>query len=246
MKVYRAGSFAPADGVKPKNRLARIEAVIIARFIIAGMLVRWWSLAFALAATMLLVFFAVSSAGVAVLNDPTGAMRGTHPLAAAVGVLLLIADVFLPVPSSLVMVAHGTLFGVVGGTLLSMLGSVASALTAFAIGRAGSGLIRRFVTEEEHRRAGAMLERWGVVAIAASRPVPILAETVAILAGSSPVTWPQLAMAAAAGSVVPAAAYAWAGAQAHGIGMQAVVFGGVIVVTALLLVAGRKFSPARG
>ena len=105
-------------------------------------------------------------------------------------------------------------------------------------GEVGEWLIRRFVTGDEHRRAGAMLGRWGVVAIAASRPVPIPAETVAILAGSSPVTWPQLA--AAAGSIVPAAAYAWAGAQ--GIGMQMVVFGGVIVVTALLLLAGRRLA----
>lgn len=208
------------------------------------MLVRWWSLAFALAATMLLVFFAVSAAGIAVLNDPTGAMRGAHPLAASIGVLLLIADVVLPVPSSLVMAAHGALFGIAGGTLLSMIGSVASAMTAFAIGRAGNGLIRRFVSEEEHRRAGAMLERWGVVAIAASRPVPILAETVAILAGSSPVRWPQLVLAAAAGSLVPSLVYAWAGAQAQGFGMQSLVFGGVIVVTGLLLLAGKRLRVA--
>lgn len=205
-------------------------------------MVRWWSLALGLAAMMLLVFFAVSSAGIATLTDPTGAMRSAHPLAACIGVLLLVADVFLPVPSSLVMVAHGALFGVAGGTLLSMIGSVASALTAFAVGRTGNGLIRRFVTEREHERAGAMLERWGVVAIAVSRPVPILAETIAILAGSSPVTWPQLTIAAAAGSIVPALAYAWAGAEAHGIVMQSVVFGGVIAVTALLLLVRRRFA----
>ena len=192
--------------------------------------------------TMLVIFFVVTSADVAVLSDPSQVMRGAHPLTALAGVLLLIADVFLPVPSSLVMVAHGALFGAVGGTLLSLLGSVASALTAFAVGRAGNGLIRRFVTEREHARAGAMLERWGLVAIAVSRPVPILAETVAILAGSSPVTWPQLVLAAAAGSIVPAFAYAWAGAHAHGLAAQSVIFAGVIAVSAVLLVIGRRVA----
>ena len=210
------------------------------------MLVRWWSLVVAIAATMLIVFFAVSSAGFTLLTDPTGAMRGAHPLAAAIGVLLLIADVFLPVPSSMVMVAHGALFGVVGGTVLSLVGSVAAALTAFAVGRAGNGLIRKLVSEEEHGRAGAMLERWGVVAIALSRPVPILAETVAILAGSSPVTWTQAALAATAGSIVPAAVYAWAGAQAQSFGVQAVVFVGVIAVTGVLMLVGKILTPARG
>ena len=205
---------------------------------------RWWSLAFAISVVMLVTFIAVTHSGIEVLNDPTRAMSGARPIAAVIGVSLLIADVFLPVPSSLVMVAHGALFGVATGTLLSLIGSVASALTGFAVGRAGNGLIRRFVTEREHERAGAMLERWGVVAIAVSRPIPVLAETVAILAGGSPMTWTQVAIAATAGSIVPSAAYAWAGASAQGLGMQTVIFVGVIAVTALLFLAGRR--PAAG
>lgn len=209
------------------------------------MLVRWWSLFFGIAATLLIVFFAVSAADISLLTDPTGVMRGSHPIAAVAGVLLLIADVFLPVPSSLIMVAHGALFGIATGTLLSLVGSVASALTAFAVGRAGNALIRRFVTPEEHERAGALLERWGLVAIVVSRPIPILAETVAILAGASPITWPRMFAAALAGSIVPAAAYAWAGAHAQGLGMQTVIFVGVIAVTGLMMVVGRRLAPAK-
>jgi uncharacterized membrane protein YdjX (TVP38/TMEM64 family) len=200
---------------------------------------RWWSLAVVIAVTLLVMFVAASSAGIAILDDPTPLLRGGRPLAGFIGVLLLVADVFLPIPSSLVMLAHGTLFGVAGGTLLSILGSVASALTAFAVGRAGKGAVRRFVTEREHERAGALLERWGVIAIAVTRPVPILAETVAILAGSSPLTWGQAAVAAAAGSLAPAAVYAWAGAHAQGVVNHALAFGGVLLITSLLFLLGR-------
>lgn len=207
---------------------------------LSSLMLRWWSLAFGIACTMLLVFFIVTAAGIAVLDDPSTLMR-PGPMAAGAGVLLLIADVFLPVPSSLVMVAHGALFGVVTGTLLSLVGSVASALTGFAVGRAGNKVIRRFVTEREHERAGAMLERWGVVAIAVSRPIPILAETVAILAGSSPMTWPQVTLAATVGSIVPAAAYAWAGAHAHGLVAQTAILGGIIAVTAVLMLVSKRF-----
>jgi uncharacterized membrane protein YdjX (TVP38/TMEM64 family) len=204
------------------------------------MLLRWWSLAFAIASTLLLLFFAVSSAGITALTNPATVMTGgARPLAAVIGPLLLVADVFLPVPSSLVMAAHGALFGGALGTLLSLVGSVASALTAFAVGRAGSGAIRRLVTEGEHERANALLERWGLVAIAVTRPVPILAETVAILAGSSPLTWRRTAIAAAAGSIVPAVVYAWAGAHARDAGSHALIFGGVLAVTAILLGIGR-------
>lgn len=200
---------------------------------------RWWLLALLIAVTLLVMFFAASSSGISLFEDPTPLLRGARPLAAVIGVLLLVADVFLPVPSSLVMLAHGTLFGVAGGTALSLVGSVASALTAFAVGRAGKGAVRRFVTEREHERAGALLERWGVLAIAVTRPVPILAETVAILAGSSPLTWGQTALAAAAGSIAPAAVYAWAGAHAHGVANHVLAFGGVLLITSVLFFIGR-------
>lgn len=200
---------------------------------------RWWLLAVVIAVTLLVMFFAASSSGIALFEDPTPLLRGARPLAAVIGVLLLVADVFLPVPSSLVMLAHGTLFGVAGGTALSLIGSVASALTGFAVGRAGKGAVRRFVTEREHERAGALLERWGVLAIAVTRPVPILAETVAIMAGSSPLTWGQTALAAAAGSIAPAAVYAWAGAHAHGVANHVLAFGGVLLITSVLFFIGR-------
>jgi len=203
-------------------------------------MVRWWSLAAGIAVFLLLTFFAANASGVAVLEDPTPLMRAARPVAAAIGVLLLIADVFLPVPSILIMVANGALFGVVGGTLLSLGGSVGAALTGFAVGRAGNDLIRRFVTPREHERAGALLERWGAVAIVVSRPIPIVAETVAILAGGSPVTWTQALLAATAGSLIPSAAYAWAGAAAQGLGMQTAIFAGVMAMAALLFFASRR------
>jgi uncharacterized membrane protein YdjX (TVP38/TMEM64 family) len=203
------------------------------------MLLRWWSLAFAIASTLLLTFFLFSAAGIAFLADPTVAMHGSRPIAAVIGVLLLIADVLLPIPSSLVMVANGALFGIGGGTVLSIIGQVAAALTAFAIGRAGDRFVRRFVTPREYERAGALLERWGASAVAATRPIPILAETTALLAGSSPLTWWQMTIASTAGSIVPAIVYAWAGAHTLSTASTAVLFAGVIIVTLAMAAIGR-------
>jgi uncharacterized membrane protein YdjX (TVP38/TMEM64 family) len=66
--------------------------------------------------------------------------------AAAIGAGLLIADVFLPVPASLVMVAHGALFGIVGGTLVSLIGSMGGAVLGFAVD-SSCGLARRRTNE---------------------------------------------------------------------------------------------------
>ena len=210
------------------------------------MMLRWWSLAAGIACVLLLTFAAVTISGVPLLEDPAPMMRAARPLAAIFGVLLLIADVFLPVPSSPIMVANGALFGIAGGTLLSLIGSVGAALAGFAVGRAGNDLIRRFVTPREHERAGTMLRRWGLFAIAITRPIPIVAETVAILAGGSPVTWTQALLAAIAGSLVPAAVYAWAGASAQTASMQTAIFAGVIAMASLLFLAGRRMGTAIG
>src|SRR5262245_9136493 len=96
-----------------------------------------------------ILFLIVEALGVPLLSDPTPWMKHGGIVAAVVGVGLLIADVLLPVPSSLVMVAHGALFGVVIGTLLSLLGSVGAALFGFAIGRRGGRLLERIVTPAE-------------------------------------------------------------------------------------------------
>ena len=88
--------------------------------------------------------------------------------------------VALPVPFSLVMVAHGALFGVaVGTTLLSVVGSTVAALVGFALGRRGGPLLTRLVPPEERVRADRLLTRWGTLAIIVTRPVPLLAETTA-------------------------------------------------------------------
>src|SRR5882672_1365195 len=139
-------------------------------------------------AVFLILFFVVEALGVPLLTDPTPWMKHGGILAASLGVGLLIADVLLPVPSSLVMVAHGALFGVLLGTILSLIGSVGAALFGFAIGRRGGRLMERLVSVQERTRANDLLQRWGVLAIIVTRPVPLLAETVAIMAGSMAAT----------------------------------------------------------
>ena len=87
--------------------------------------------------------------------------------AAILGVGLLVADVLLPVPSSLVMVAHGAAFDVLKGTLLSLAGSTGAAMCGFWLGRRGGRLLERCVPTEERARA----ELLGTRDIVAPNPV---------------------------------------------------------------------------
>jgi uncharacterized membrane protein YdjX (TVP38/TMEM64 family) len=195
------------------------------------MMKRYWILVGGLLGTFLITFLIVEALGVPLLTDPSPWMQRGGWVAALVGVGLLVADVFLPVPSSLVMIAHGALFGVWVGMLLSLIGSVGAALLGFAVGRRGGPLLERLVSQGERARVDLMLQRWGALAIVITRPVPLLAETVAILAGASPLGWGRVTLAAIAGSLPGALLYALAGA------MAASFWSGVLVLGLVLLVA---------
>lgn len=190
-------------------------------------------------AFFLLLFFAVEALGFQLLKDPTPWMRRGGVLAAVLGVTLLVADVLLPVPSSLVMVAHGALFGVVTGTVLSLVGSMGAALFGFVIGRRGGRLLERLVTPEERARADKMLARWGALAVVVTRPVPILAETVAIMTGTSSLGWIRMVVASFAGALPPALLYALTGAAYANFQSLVLMFAAILLVAASFWLMGR-------
>ena len=140
------------------------------------------------------------------------------------------------------MVAHGALFGVVGGTLLSLLGSLGAALFGFAIGRRGGTLLERLVRPSERDRANRILARWGGLAVVISRPIPILAETVAIMAGTSSLGWGRMTVAALVGSLPPALLYALTGATVANFQSTSLMFGVVLLVTGSFWLIGRWFE----
>lgn len=194
---------------------------------------RYLALIIALKLTLLTLFALVTLLGVPLLTDPTPYMPEATLPVALLGVSLLIADVLIPVPSSLVMVAHGALFGTLGGTLLSLLGVLGATALGFAIGRKGGPLLDRVMTPAERARGDHLLARHGGLAILLSRPLPILAETTAILAGTSPLAWTHLLTAATLGALPPALLYALAGAAATTLDDQLLIFAAVMGSAAL-------------
>lgn len=186
----------------------------------------------------LLLFGLAEWAALPLLTDPVPAIRRAGVAAAFLGLGLLIADVFLPVPSSVVMVAHGALFGLVPGAALSLLGGVSATLVAFALGRRGRGIVERVTTPAQRSAADRLLTRWGPWAVVSTRAVPVLAETVAVLAGTSQMRWSVLICAGAAGTAVPALLYAGAGAGADTAMSMLLAFGVALAFSGLLVGAG--------
>lgn len=205
---------------------------------------RYWLIAALIIGCFTTLFVVAEALSVPLLTDPSPWMEQGSVLAALVGVGLLLVDVVLPVPSSLVMVAHGALFGVVLGTLLSLVGSVGAAMLGFALGRRGGPLLTRLVPPDDRARADRLLNRWGTLAIVVTRPVPLLAETVAIMAGCSPLGWGRAFVAALVGSLPGALLYAVTGAAATSVQNGVWVFGLVLLIGALFWLIGRHMEPA--
>jgi uncharacterized membrane protein YdjX (TVP38/TMEM64 family) len=182
------------------------------------------------------IYLVVDAAAVPMLTDPVPILSRSGGWAGVIGVGLLVVDVFLPVPSSLVMVAHGALFGVWGGAAFSVAGGTMATGVGFWVGRHSRRLLQRWTTPRQRARADHLLRKWGWLAVVLTRPVPVLAETVALLAGTSSVRWRTVLVAAVLGYLVPAVAYAWAGSMAGSVVEGVLVFAGVLVLAALMAV----------
>lgn len=204
--------------------------------------IRGWTIVAGLATALLILFGIVERAGVPLLVDPTPWLQSFSLAAATVGVTLLVIDAFVPVPSSVVMVALGATFGLVGGIALSVLGSVGGFALAYIVGRRSRGALASTVRQDDVTRGSALIRRWGLLAIVASRPVPLVAETVAISAGAFGLRPTPAFVAAIAGAVGPAAVFSYAGWRGASTGDGFVLFAIVVGASAILWLAGRRWS----
>jgi len=137
---------------------------------------------------------------------------GWSGAAAVVGLLAI--DIFIPVPSSIVMVLSGAAFGVWWGALLAFTGSVGGEWLGFELARRyGTGLSSRFVGDAaEVQRLNEILRQHGAAAVVVTRALPVVMETMSIVAGVSTMPRRTFLVASALGTAPIVVVYAYAGA----------------------------------
>jgi uncharacterized membrane protein YdjX (TVP38/TMEM64 family) len=171
------------------------------------------------------------------------------PMLAAAEVAILAVDVFLPVPSSVVATLGGARLGVVTGTLMAWLGMTLGAFAGWGLGRVAGGRIVARLDAEARQSLAEREARLGPLLIVLTRPLPLLAEAAAILAGASGMPARTFATGAAVGNL--AIAFAWSligrlGAQADA--LQWVVIWSLVLPVAVVWawMRTRLQSPSRG
>jgi uncharacterized membrane protein YdjX (TVP38/TMEM64 family) len=221
-----------ADGTRQVTGVGPRQAVALG-LAVAALAVVGLALAEALDATLLV--------------DPADVMA-ERGIAAWVGVGLLVADIVLPVPSSVVMLGHGALFGVVPGAALSLLGRSGNAVVGVLIGRrVGNALGRRAAQRGGTMpgRGASLVSRWGLAAVVFTRPIPVLAESTLVGAAAMGLSAPAVVAAAIVGALPEAVLYAVAGNAAASSTNGAFIFVGIVLLSGAAWAVGARMETAR-
>ena len=201
---------------------------------------RFWIFTAVLVLAMLLLYFVGQALQLPFLVEDTSfLLRQEKWFAGLAGVGLLVVDVFAPVPSSIIMVANGILFGPVLGALFSVVGGFGAALVGYWIGLRGELVGKRWLGEESLVRTNSFFQNYGMMAVVVSRPIPILAEAVSIIAGISRMPAQKFFPAVLLGLLPTSCIYAVVGAYA--LNLQS----GLYALLALMTLAGAVWMVGR-
>jgi len=142
--------------------------------------------------------------------------------------IFLFSDILFPIPSSLIMMLNGKVLGAIGGSLLSFCSGMASSALGYYLGKRSSKYIDRFFKPEEIEAGNRYFDKYGSWSVALSRAIPIISESVTVVAGTTRMPFRSFMVYAAIGQVVISVIYAV-------IGYSLVEWSGHIVTVVIVL-----------
>jgi uncharacterized membrane protein YdjX (TVP38/TMEM64 family) len=201
-----------------------------------------WSILLAILLAIVLVPFALFGDPLEAWTNRFLLSAGEHPLwTATVLALLLLSDILLPVPSSIVSTAAGYVLGMVAGTATSLIGMTAGSLLGYWLGsHPGVSFARRVVGERELERTRTLYERFGAWLIVIARPVPVLAEVSAFVAGIAGMRIGRFVLFSLLSNLGISLAYAAVGAYAASVDSFLLAFAGAILLPAIGMLVARR------
>jgi len=147
-------------------------------------------------------------------NDAVLMLRKYDAWAWAAGIVLIWADLVLPVPQTVVIAALGIIYGTVLGGLLGSVGLITGGLLGYVLMLTSARhILRRFVGRQSLDKMESLFERGGAWAIVLTRSLPYsIPEAMVFLAGLAGMPLEKFSVALAVGSVPTAFAFAAIGA----------------------------------
>ncbi len=129
-----------------------------------------------------------------------------------IGILLLMGDLFLPLPATVIMSALGFIYGPVLGGFIAALGSFFSGLLAYILCRTlGQKVALYILGEKDLEKGGRIFARSGGWMVAVSRWLPVFPEVIACMAGLHQMNWRKFTIALFCGSLPLGFVFAYIG-----------------------------------
>jgi uncharacterized membrane protein YdjX (TVP38/TMEM64 family) len=125
---------------------------------------------------------------------------------AAVG--LLVADVLVPIPTTVIITALGQKYGPLLGGAIGTLGVFLAGFTAYGLTRVLGPRFARWLLGKDLERAERYFEHSGAFAVACSRWLPLIPEAISCLAGLARMPFGRYCLALLCGAAPMSYAYA--------------------------------------
>lgn len=168
-------------------------------------------------------------------------LESAGPWAWAAGILLLVGDLVLPVPGTIVISALGYLYGTLIGACVAAVGLMLAGMLGYGVGRLfGETFARRWLGDGDYEKGKVLFERRGGWVVAMSRALPILPEVISCTAGLVRMPFRRFLLALSCGSVPMAFLFAAVGSA----GREAPVwaFALSLLIPAVLLIAASRMK----
>ena len=129
-------------------------------------------------------------------------------------IVLMVSDLFLPIPASAVMSAIGSKYGMLIGFIINFSGLILAGFVAYfsaiLFSRKGSSFI---CSEKEIEEYSKFFNKYGGISVIVSRALPILPEVTSLMAGFSRMNFKQYCTSLVLGSAPVALLYSWIGSS---------------------------------
>ncbi len=133
-------------------------------------------------------------------------------------IVMAIQGLLVPIPSELVLLAAGMIWGIVGGGIMGVIGSMAAALLCYYVSRKGGRpLAEKFVGKSAISMADDFIHKYGMTAIVVARLLPFVAfDPISYTAGIVDLDVKKYTIGTLIGSIPRAFFYSWLGASLTG------------------------------
>lgn len=153
---------------------------------------------------------------------------------------LLAADVFLPIPSSILSVSSGALYGFFIGTIVTWIGMTLGCFIGYRVGKtAGVLAVKKYIGEQEIRKLELIFRKYGIMMLVITRAVPVLAEGSTIIAGMSGISLSKFILITSLSNFGISMVYAAVGSYVSDTASFLLVFVAAIIIPAFFILFSR-------